>query len=92
MRDLIKLMKQLKLIDIEAAKNRIDKYINQTPILTSQVLNDILGHEIYFKAEGFQKIGAFKIRGGINTVAWLIENKFLCRNLRWSLLSARGSE
>jgi len=67
-------MKQLTLQNIIAAKNRIDKYINKTPILKSDTLNRLLGHEIYFKAEGFQKIGAFKIRGGLNTVAWLIEN------------------
>ena len=67
-------MKQLTLINIEEAKNRIDRYINKTPILSSQILNKFLGHEIYFKAECLQKTGAFKIRGGINSVTWLIEN------------------
>ena len=65
---------QLGLKDVEAAKNRIDPYINKTPILSSSLLNEWLGHEIYFKAENFQKIGAFKARGGVNTLAWLIEN------------------
>lgn len=68
-------MKQLNLQGIIAAKNRIDKYINRTPIIKSDTLNKLLGHEIYFKAEGLQKIGAFKIRGGLNTVSWLIENR-----------------
>lgn len=63
----------LTLKDIEAAKKRIAPYINQTPILTSSLLNEWLGHEIYFKAENFQKIGAFKARGGINALAWLLE-------------------
>lgn len=67
-------MKQLTLKSIEEAKNRIDKYVNKTPILSSQVLNKCLGHEIYFKAECFQKTGAFKIRGAVNTVKWLLEN------------------
>ena len=66
-------MKDLDIGSIESAKNRIDKYINRTPILKSETLNRFLGHSIFFKAEGFQKIGAFKIRGGLNTVAWLIE-------------------
>lgn len=67
-------MTQLTLKNIEDAKNRIDKYINKTPVLSSNVLNKFLGHEIYFKAEPLQKTGAFKIRGGINSVALLIEN------------------
>lgn len=64
----------LTLKDIQAAKKRITPYIIETPILTSSLLNEWLGHEIYFKAENFQKIGAFKARGGVNTLAWLLEN------------------
>lgn len=64
----------LTLADIQAAKKRIDPYINVTPILSSSLLNQWLGHEIFFKCENFQKIGAFKARGGLNTVAWLREN------------------
>lgn len=64
----------LNLEDIQAAKRRIDPYIKQTPILYSSLLNKWLGHDIYFKCENFQKIGAFKVRGGVNTVSWLIEN------------------
>jgi threonine dehydratase len=74
-------MTQLTLKNIEAAKRRIDKHINNTPILTSKTLNTLLGHEIYFKAEGFQKIGAFKIRGGLNTVAWLVANNIKPDNI-----------
>ncbi|MDT0622222.1 serine/threonine dehydratase [Croceitalea vernalis] len=64
----------LTLKDIQAAKKRITPYIIETPILTSSLLNEWLGHIIYFKAENFQKIGAFKARGGVNTLAWLLEN------------------
>ena len=64
----------LSLNAIKAAKGRIDKYINTTPILSSSLLNQWLGHDIFFKCENFQKIGAFKARGGLNTVAWCIEN------------------
>ena len=63
----------LTLSDIEAAKRGIDPFINETPILHSTQLNNWLGHEIFFKCENFQKIGAFKARGGLNTVAWLVE-------------------
>lgn len=64
----------LALTDIQAAKKRIDPYINTTPILSSSLLNEWLGHEVFFKCENFQKIGAFKARGGLNTVAWLMES------------------
>ena len=63
----------LTLKNIIAAKKRIDPYINETPILSSSLLNDWLGHDLFFKCENFQKIGAFKARGGLNTVAWLVE-------------------
>jgi threo-3-hydroxy-L-aspartate ammonia-lyase len=67
-------MTNLNIENIIQAKNRIAKYVKRTPILTSSLLNRYLGHEIYFKAECMQKIGAFKARGACNTVAWLIEN------------------
>ncbi|WP_298472490.1 serine/threonine dehydratase [uncultured Maribacter sp.] len=66
-------MKIIQLHDILKAKNRITPFINTTPIVTSSLLNDWLGHDIYFKAEGLQKVGAFKVRGALNTIAWLIE-------------------
>ena len=64
---------ELLLKDVQAAKRRIAPYINKTPILSSSLLNTWLGHDIFFKCENFQKIGAFKARGGLNTVAWLME-------------------
>ncbi|GAA4268967.1 serine/threonine dehydratase [Hyunsoonleella aestuarii] len=64
----------LTLKDIVDAKRRINKFINDTPILSSSLLNNWLGHEIFFKAENLQKIGAFKARGALNTISWLTEN------------------
>jgi len=63
----------LTIQDIKAAKHRIAPYINKTPILFSSLLNEWLGHEVFFKCENFQKIGAFKARGGLNTVSWIRE-------------------
>ncbi|MEM9363969.1 MAG: serine/threonine dehydratase [Bacteroidota bacterium] len=63
----------LVLKDIGRAKERIAPYTTNTPILTSSLLNDWLGHEVFFKCENFQKIGAFKARGGVNAVSWLLE-------------------
>ncbi len=68
-------MKILSIKDIIQAKNRINSYIHNTPVFSSAILNKWLRHEIYFKAECMQKIGAFKARGACNTIAWLAENK-----------------
>ncbi len=57
---------------IEQAHQRIKPYINETPVVTSALLNQWLGHEIYFKAECLQKVGAFKSRGGCNAVQQLL--------------------
>lgn len=51
---------------IEAAANRIAPYIHNTPIMTCKSINELYGLDLYFKCENFQKIGAFKIRGGMN--------------------------
>jgi threonine dehydratase len=51
---------------IEAAAIRIAPYIHNTLIMTSKSINALSGLDLYFKCENFQKIGAFKIRGGMN--------------------------
>ena len=51
---------------IEAAATRIGTYIHNTPIMTCKSINALYGLDLYFKCENFQKIGAFKIRGGMN--------------------------
>ncbi|MEY3620580.1 MAG: hypothetical protein RLZZ391_946 [Bacteroidota bacterium] len=51
---------------IEKAAIRIAPYIHSTPILTNKSINELAGLALYFKCENFQKIGAFKIRGGMN--------------------------
>lgn len=54
---------------------RIKLFINKTPVFTSRTINDISGAKVFFKCENFQKIGAFKIRGGMNAVLSLPEEK-----------------
>ena len=39
-----------------------------TPILTSTILNQITGKNVYLKCENFQRTGSFKIRGALNAV------------------------
>lgn len=54
--------------DIQEAHERIKPFVHRTPVMTSQSINELAGCEIYFKCENFQKIGAFKARGGMNSV------------------------
>ncbi len=56
----------ITLSDIIAAHDRIRPYIHRTPVLRCHSIDLIAGCELYFKCENFQKIGAFKIRGGMN--------------------------
>ncbi len=53
---------------IKDAHERIKPYIHCTPILKSTQLNNLLGCELFFKAENLQKVGAFKARGACNAV------------------------
>jgi len=52
--------------DIIAAHDRIRPFIHRTPVMTSSTIDAMAGATLYFKCENFQKIGAFKIRGGMN--------------------------
>ena len=61
--------------DIKAARKHTDSIIRKTPILTSEYFNDLLGMELFFKCENFQKTGSFKIRGATNAVYSLTESE-----------------
>ncbi|SEI74970.1 threonine dehydratase [Dyadobacter koreensis] len=60
---------------IEKAHKLITPYIHRTPVLTSQFINQLAGAELFFKCENFQKIGAFKARGGLNAILSLSEEQ-----------------
>lgn len=59
--------------DITSAHQRIKHYINRTPLLTSDALNEMAGCYMQFKCENLQKIGAFKMRGAMNATLKLDE-------------------
>lgn len=58
----------LTIDDMRAAHERIKPYINRTPVLRSQYLDDLTGAQLFFKCENFQEAGAFKVRGACNAV------------------------
>lgn len=59
--------------DVQKAHERILPWIHRTPILTCRTFDDMLGGELLFKCENFQKAGAFKVRGATNAVFSLDE-------------------
>ncbi len=56
----------LNIDHIQQAAQRIAPYVQTTPLLESDLVNQQLGGRILFKAECLQRIGAFKIRGALN--------------------------
>ena len=58
----------LEFADIQAAASRIRGVAHRTPVLTSRTLDALLGCSVFMKAENLQRMGAFKFRGGYNSV------------------------
>jgi threonine dehydratase len=56
------------LADVRAAHDRIRAHVHRTPVLTSRALNELVGAELWFKCENFQRAGSFKLRGALNAV------------------------
>jgi len=60
--------------DILAAAARIAPYAHVTPVLRSSSINEMVGADLFFKCENFQRAGAFKFRGACNAV-WNLDEK-----------------
>jgi len=54
---------------------RIKPFIHNTPVLTSRLINEIAGADLYFKCENFQRMGAFKMRGAANAIMQLTDEQ-----------------
>jgi len=59
--------------DVSEAADRIQPYIQRTPVFTSRTLNRMANADLFLKAENFQRVGAFKARGACNAVFALSE-------------------
>lgn len=55
--------------DVVAAAGRIEGIAHRTPVLTSRILDDEMGAQVFFKCENLQRMGAFKFRGAYNALA-----------------------
>lgn len=61
--------------DICIAYEKIKPFIHETPVLSSKSINLIVGAEVFFKCENFQKVGAFKFRGATHAVLNLTDKE-----------------
>lgn len=66
-------MLTLTLRDYEEARARIAAHIKHTPLLSSRQLSELTGYEVRLKAENFQTVGSYKIRGPLNKFAQMSE-------------------
>ena len=55
--------------DVQAAALRLKGFAHRTPVLRSSFVDEVFGAEVFFKCENFQRMGAFKFRGGFNALA-----------------------
>ena len=59
--------------DVVDASARLQGHAHITPVLRSSTADKLLGAEVFFKCENFQRMGAFKFRGAFNAMAKLDE-------------------
>jgi threo-3-hydroxy-L-aspartate ammonia-lyase len=55
--------------DVSQAAKRLNGFAHRTPVLRSTFADEMFGAEVFFKCENFQRMGAFKFRGGFNALA-----------------------
>ena len=59
---------------LDECHEHIKKHIHLTPVLTSRLIDNIAGANLFFKCENFQRMGAFKMRGAVNAILQLDED------------------
>ena len=68
-------MEALNINEIDQAYERIKPFILKTPLITSDVINEICQCKVYFKLENLQWTGSFKLRGATNKILQLSEEQ-----------------
>ena len=61
--------------EIEEAASIIHRFVEPTPILESETLNNLISGRILLKAENFQPTGSFKLRGALNAISKLAQDQ-----------------
>ncbi len=57
--------------EVEVAAQRLAGVAHRTPTVSSRALDELLAAHVVLKAEGFQRMGAFKFRGAYNAICQL---------------------
>jgi threonine dehydratase len=65
----------LSLADFRVVRERIAQHIKHTPLLPSRQLSERTGFAVRVKAEMFQRVGSYKIRGPLNKFALMPEEQ-----------------
>lgn len=60
---------------VRAAAARIQGRVHRTPLLTNRSISESAGGEVRLKCENLQRIGAFKIRGALNALMQIPEDR-----------------
>lgn len=55
--------------------DRIRPFIHRTPVMSSRLLNEKSGAQLFFKCENFQRMGAFKMRGAAHALLCLSDDE-----------------
>lgn len=59
------------MIDLAAARARLEGIVHHTPTIHARWLSERVGGPVYLKCENLQRTGSFKIRGAYNRIASL---------------------
>ncbi len=61
--------------DVLAARNRIDPWVQRTPLVRSESLSSLCQRDVRLKLESVQETGSFKLRGAFNRLLTLSEDE-----------------
>jgi threonine dehydratase len=67
-------MLNLSIDDFRQARKRIAPHVKHTPLLGSRQLSERTGYDVRLKAEMFQRVGSYKIRGPLNKFSLMSED------------------
>jgi threonine dehydratase len=57
--------------DVEAARDRVYRYLHKTPLHEYASLSELVGAQVFVKHENHHAVRAFKVRGGVNLASSL---------------------
>lgn len=66
---------EIELSEVRKVHERIKPYLVWTPLISTATFSELIGTNIFFKLENFQKTGSFKPRGALNKTLKLVKEK-----------------